>query len=52
MEETEFQDYSRISEFKNCQIIEIQTNSFKRFLTEGITQMFNDISPIKDHSEI
>lgn len=45
-------NYSRISgtlELPN--LIEIQTNSFKRFLNEGITQMFNDISPIKDHSE-
>lgn len=45
-------NYSRISgalELPN--LIEIQTSSFERFLIEGITQMFNDISPIKDHSE-
>lgn len=45
-------NYSRISgalELPN--LIEIQTNSFGRFLNEGITYMFNDISPIKDHSE-
>ncbi|HEY8364907.1 MAG TPA: DNA-directed RNA polymerase subunit beta [Haloplasmataceae bacterium] len=45
-------NYSRISgalELPN--LIEIQTNSFSKFLNEGLTQMFNDISPIKDHSE-
>ncbi len=44
--------YSRISgalELPN--LIEIQTNSYGKFLNEGMTQMFNDISPIKDHSE-
>jgi len=45
-------NYSRISgalELPN--LIEIQTNSFEKFLSDGMTQMFNDISPIKDHSE-
>ncbi|QVK18038.1 DNA-directed RNA polymerase subunit beta [Mycoplasmatota bacterium] len=45
-------NYSRISgalELPN--LIEIQTNSFGKFLNEGMTRMFNDISPIKDHSE-
>jgi DNA-directed RNA polymerase subunit beta len=45
-------NYSRISgalEIPN--LIEIQTGSFDRFLKDGITYMFNDISPIKDHSE-
>ena len=45
-------NYSRISgvlELPN--LIEIQTSSFDRFLKEGITEMFNDISPIKDHGE-
>ncbi len=45
-------NYSRISgalELPN--LIEIQTNSFGKFLNDGITYMLNDISPIKDHSE-
>jgi DNA-directed RNA polymerase subunit beta len=45
-------NYSRISgalELPN--LIEIQTSSFAKFLEGGITYMFKDISPIKDHSE-
>lgn len=45
-------NYSRISgvlELPN--LIEIQTDSFARFVDEGISEMFADISPIKDHSE-
>lgn len=45
-------DYSRISgalELPN--LIEIQTNSFDKFLSNGLLNMFKDISPIKDHSE-
>lgn len=43
-------NYSRISSVLELpNLIEIQTSSFKRFLEEGIKEMFDDISPIKDH---
>ena len=32
-------------------LIEIQTKSFDWFLKEGIKELFQEISPIKDHSD-
>ncbi|MDO4669969.1 MAG: DNA-directed RNA polymerase subunit beta [Aerococcus sp.] len=43
--------YSRINEVLNLpNLIEIQTDSYKWLLEEGIREMFHDISPIDDHS--
>ncbi len=45
-------NYSRVQtvvELPN--LIEIQTGSFQWFKTEGIKELFKEISPIKDHSE-
>ena len=44
--------YSRIHEVLEMpNLIEIQTDSFQWFLDEGLQLMFDDISPIVDHSE-
>ncbi|MBE5935793.1 MAG: DNA-directed RNA polymerase subunit beta [Lachnospiraceae bacterium] len=32
-------------------LIEVQTDSYKWFVTEGLREVFRDISPITDHSE-
>ena len=32
-------------------LIEVQTDSYKWFVTEGLKEVFRDISPITDHSE-
>jgi DNA-directed RNA polymerase subunit beta len=32
-------------------LIEVQTKSFENFITEGIKELFDEISPIKDHGE-
>ncbi len=43
--------YARIGEVLELpNLIEIQTNSYKWFLDEGIHDMFHDISPIEDHA--
>ncbi len=43
--------YARIGEVLELpNLIEIQTNSYKWFLDEGIHEMFHDISPIEDHA--
>lgn len=43
--------YSRINEVLELpNLIEIQTDSYKWFLDEGIKEMFGDISPIEDFS--
>ena len=45
-------NYSRVQtavELPN--LLEIQTGSFEWFKTEGIKELFKEISPIKDHSE-
>ncbi len=42
--------YSRINEVLELpNLIEIQTDSYKWFLEEGMKEMFHDISPIEDH---
>ena len=45
-------NYSRVQtnvELPN--LIEIQTKSFEWFITDGIKDLFTELSPIKDHSE-
>ncbi len=43
--------YARISEVLELpNLIEIQTDSYKWFLEQGIREMFKDISPIEDHT--
>ncbi|MGX7347927.1 DNA-directed RNA polymerase subunit beta [Aerococcus vaginalis] len=43
--------YSRINEVLELpNLIEIQTDSYQWLLDEGIKEMFQDISPIEDHS--
>ena len=45
-------NYSRVQtnvELPN--LIEIQTKSFEWFITEGIKELFTELSPIKDHGE-
>ena len=32
-------------------LIEVQVSSYEWFLTEGLREAFDDISPIKDHGE-
>jgi DNA-directed RNA polymerase subunit beta len=44
--------YSRITEVLDLpDLLEIQTESYKWFLEEGLNEMFKDISPIKDFTE-
>ena len=48
----ERRNYSRVQtnvELPN--LIEIQTKSFDWFVHEGIEELFNEISPIRDHGE-
>ncbi|MBG9987547.1 DNA-directed RNA polymerase subunit beta [Aerococcaceae bacterium DSM 111176] len=48
----ERRSYSRISEVLEMpDLIEIQTKSYQWFLDEGLKVMFEDISPIVDHTE-
>lgn len=48
----ERRSYSRISEVLELpDLIEIQTKSYEWFLDKGIRLMFEDISPIVDHSD-
>ena len=43
--------FARISEVLELpNLIEIQTESYKWFLEEGLQEMFHDISPIEDHT--
>ncbi len=43
--------YSKISEVLDMpNLIEVQKNSYKWFLEEGLKEVFRDISPITDHS--
>lgn len=45
-------NYSRVqTNIDLPNLIEVQTESFKWFLEEGIKELFQEISPIKDHSE-
>ena len=44
--------YSKIKEVLDMpNLIEVQKNSYKWFLEEGLKEVFHDISPIKDHAE-
>ncbi|MGO4928320.1 DNA-directed RNA polymerase subunit beta [Fundicoccus sp. Sow4_F4] len=48
----ERRSYARIDEVLELpNLIEIQTDSYKWFLDEGIKVMFDDVSPIVDHSD-
>ncbi|XJS10595.1 DNA-directed RNA polymerase subunit beta [Aerococcaceae bacterium WGS1372] len=48
----ERRSYSRITEvLESPNLIEIQTDSYQWFLDEGLKVMFEDISPIVDHTE-
>ncbi len=48
----ERRSYSRIQEVLEMpDLIEIQTKSYQWFLEEGLKTMFDDISPIVDHTE-
>ena len=43
--------YSKINEVLEMpNLIEVQKDSYKWFLEEGLKEVFHDISPIKDHS--
>ncbi len=44
--------FSRINEVLDMpDLIEVQRNSFERFLAEDLREVLNDISPITDYSE-
>ena len=44
--------YSRQKEVLEMpNLIEVQTDSYKWFLEEGLNEVFRDISPIEDYSE-
>jgi DNA-directed RNA polymerase subunit beta len=44
--------FSKIKEVLDMpDLIEIQKNSYKRFLEEGLGEVLKDISPISDYSE-
>lgn len=48
----ERRSYARIKEVLDLpNLIEVQTDSYQWFLDEGLKEMFDDISPIIDHSE-
>ncbi|MBZ6528038.1 DNA-directed RNA polymerase subunit beta [Aerococcaceae bacterium DSM 111021] len=48
----ERRSYSRINEvLESPNLIEIQTDSYQWFLEDGLKIMFDDISPIVDHTE-
>ena len=48
----ERRSYARIEEVQELpNLIEIQTDSYQWFLDEGLRTMFEDISPIVDHTE-
>ena len=50
---TERQSYSQINEVIDVpNLIEIQSNSYRRFLDEGIQEVFNEVSPITDSQGI
>ena len=45
--------YSRIAEVLDLpDLLEIQSDSYRWFLEEGLNEMFKDISPIKDFTEV
>lgn len=49
----ERRSYSRITEVLDLpDLLEIQSESYKWFLEEGLNEMFKDISPIKDFTEV
>ena len=44
--------YAKIKEALDMpNLIEVQKDSYKWFIEEGLKEVFNDISPIKDHAE-
>ena len=44
--------FSRIEEVLDMpDLIEVQKNSYKRFLHEDLREVLNDVSPITDYSE-
>ncbi|MDD6563878.1 MAG: DNA-directed RNA polymerase subunit beta, partial [Clostridiales bacterium] len=44
--------YAKIKEaLEMPNLIEVQKDSYKWFIEEGLKEVFNDISPIKDHAE-
>ena len=46
------QSFSKITEVLGMpDLIEIQKDSYKRFLNEGLAEVLTDISPITDYSE-
>lgn len=50
--ESQRRSYSRITEVLDLpNLLEIQSESYKWFLEEGLEEMFKDISPIKDFTE-
>ena len=50
---TERQSYSQINEVIDVpNLIEIQSNSYRRFLDEGIQEVFDEVSPITDSQGI
>ncbi|MDR1438772.1 MAG: DNA-directed RNA polymerase subunit beta, partial [Clostridiales bacterium] len=45
-------DYSRIAEVLEMpNLIEVQKNSYRWFLDEGLREVFRDVSPIKDYAD-
>lgn len=49
---TERRDYSKVSgDLELPNLVEIQTDSFEWFKGEGITEVFNEIYPIQNHSK-
>jgi DNA-directed RNA polymerase subunit beta len=42
--------FFKIPPFKGPNLIEIQLNSFKWFKEKGLRELFDEVSPIKDHS--
>ena len=48
---TERMSYQTIKEVaKMPHLLDIQTNSYKKFVEEGLSEVFDDISPIKDYA--
>src|SRR3989344_3123820 len=45
-----FSSYNAGPAFPPTNLIEIQTNSFKWFLEKGLRELFDEITPIKDHT--
>ncbi len=51
MGKTQRMSYSRVDEILEMpNLIEVQKNSYKQFLEEGLREVFNDVSPITDYT--